>query len=99
MHNLIHSEFNIFMLALQGAGLPQPVRAVHFYHSIRYCVWIYQQQQIYLTENNMLCYGPLVSELGRGGRVHGAPQPRMVSAVMSMNTGAKTVVRTVYGNR
>jgi len=38
--------------------------AEHFYHSIRYCVWIYQQQRIYLTENSMLCYGPLVSELG-----------------------------------
>jgi len=29
-----------------------------------------------LTENSMLCYGPLVSELG-GGRVHGAPNPVM----------------------
>jgi len=29
--------------------------------------------RIYLTENSMLCYGPLVSELG--GRVHGAPNP------------------------
>ena len=37
-------------------------------------LWIYQQQRIYLTENSMLCYGPLVSELG-GGRVHGAPNP------------------------
>ena len=46
--------------------------AERFYHRIRYCVWIYQQQRIYLTENSMLCYGPLVSELG-GGRVHGAP--------------------------
>ena len=27
-------------------------------------LWIYQQQRIYLTENNMLSYGPLVSELG-----------------------------------
>jgi len=40
-----------------------PVTAEHFYHSICYCVWIYQQQRIYLTENSMLCYGPLVSEL------------------------------------
>ena len=62
------------MLALQGAGLPQPVRAVHFYHRIRYCVWIYQQQQIYLTENNMLCYGPLVSELG-GAECMVTPNP------------------------
>jgi len=46
------------MIILQG------VRAEHLYHSIRYCVWIYQQQRIYLTENSMLCYGPLVSELG-----------------------------------
>ena len=38
--------------------------AEHFYHRIRYWVWIYQQQRIYLTENSMLCYGPLVSELG-----------------------------------
>ena len=52
------------MLALQGAGLPEPVRAEHFYHSIRYYVWIYQQQLIYLTENSMLCYGRLESELG-----------------------------------
>ena len=28
-----------------------------------------------LTENSMLCYGPLVSELG--GRVHGAPTPSL----------------------
>jgi len=27
-----------------------------------------------VRENSMLCYSPLVSELG--GRVHGAPQPR-----------------------
>ena len=27
-------------------------------------MWIYQQQRIYLTEKSMLCYGPLVSELG-----------------------------------
>ena len=45
------------MITLQG------VRAEHLYHSIRYCVWIYQQR-IYLNENSMLCYGPLVSELG-----------------------------------
>jgi len=32
-------------------------------------------ERIYLSENSMLCYGPLVSELG-GGRVHGASQPR-----------------------
>ena len=28
-----------------------------------------------VRENSMLCYGPLVSELG-GPRVHGGPQPR-----------------------
>ena len=33
-------------------------------------------QRIYLSENSMLCYGPLVSEFGGGGRVHGASQPR-----------------------
>jgi len=43
-------------------------------------VWIYQQQRIYLTENSMLCCGPLVSELG-GGRVHGAPNPVIGGAV------------------
>ena len=48
--------------------------AEHFYHSICYCMYIYQQQRIYLTENSMLCYGPLVSEFG-GPRVHGAPNP------------------------
>ena len=26
--------------------------------------WIFLQQRIYLTENSMLCYGPLVSDLG-----------------------------------
>ena len=29
-----------------------------------------------VRENRMLCYGPLVSELG-GGRVHGAPTPSL----------------------
>jgi len=29
-----------------------------------------------VRENCMFCYGPLVSESGGGGRVHGAPQPR-----------------------
>ena len=53
----MNNRFNIFMITLQG------VRAEHLYHSIRYCVRIYQQR-IYLTENSMLCYGPLVSELG-----------------------------------
>ena len=37
-------------------------------------MWIYQQQRIYLTENSMLCYGPLVSELGGGECM--VPQPR-----------------------
>jgi len=27
-------------------------------------MWIYQQQRIYLTENRLLCYGLLLSELG-----------------------------------
>ena len=42
-------------------GCPTEPANLAFYHSIRYCVWIYQQQRIYLTENSMLCYGPLVS--------------------------------------
>jgi len=37
-------------------------------------LWIYQQQRLYLTENSMLCYGPLVSELG--GQSAWCPQPR-----------------------
>ena len=39
-------------------------------------------ERIYLSENSMLCYGPLVSEFGGGrGRVHGASQPRHWGAV------------------
>ena len=30
-----------------------------------------------LRENSMLCYGPLVSELAGGGRVHCAPTPSL----------------------
>ena len=37
-------------------------------------LWIYQQQRIYLSENSMLCYGPLVSELG-GGQSAWCPNP------------------------
>ena len=54
---------------------------MNFYHSIRYCVWIYQQQRINLTENSMLCYGPLVSELG--GQSAWCPQPRHWGACAS----------------
>ena len=44
-------------------------------------MWNYQQQRIYLTENSMLCYGLLVSEL-EGGRVHGAPNPVIGGSVL-----------------
>ena len=75
---------------------------MNFYHSIRYCVWIYQQQRINLTENSMLCYGPLVSELG-GGRVHGAPNPVIGGPVPPPGSDAYAASRqvdakTVYRN-
>ena len=51
--------------------------------------------RIYLTENSMLCYGPLVSELG--GRVHGAPNPVIGGGGCAPRTSRLRRLWTCYG--
>jgi len=58
-----------------------------------------------VRENSMLCYGPLVSELGEA-RVHGAPNPVIGgacappgSAAYGYRTENKVYCDVVVGNR